>query len=128
MTNGFYTSNKLNKRLKKSFIKDAIGLSYNISCQSKYTDGIEDRHRTIDKRLTLNETISYLLANKTAILDCIDRYEYNRGAIPKELCEYEIGFHTTKGTNNGWLLLYIFVNENAFKTLIEKYQLKLIER
>lgn len=127
MTNGFYSSNSLNKRTKRSFIKDAIGLSYNVFCQSKYADGIDDRNRTIDKRLILNDVVSYLLSNKTARLDCIDRYDYNRGEISKELCEYEIGFHTTNGINNGWLLLYIFVNEDSFKILIEKYNLKLIE-
>jgi hypothetical protein len=127
MTNGFYNSNKLTKSKKKAFIKDAIVLAYNVSCQSKYTDDAESNHRSVDKRLVLNEVINYLLADKTSKLDCIDRYQYNNGVISEEFCEYEICFHTTSGFNNGWTLLYIFVNKESFKTLVDKYNLKLIE-
>lgn len=127
MNNGFYNSNKLSKPKKKAFIKDAIGLAYNISCQSKYTQGANFDYRGIDKRLSLNDVIEYLLANKSAKLDCVDRYIYNQGQISEENCEYEINFHTINGPNNGWLLLYIFVNKESFQKLIDKYNLNLID-
>lgn len=127
MKNGFYDIKKLSKSEKKAFIKDAIGFAYNVSCQSKYTEGANFDYRGIDKRLSLNDVIKYLFADKTAKLDCIDRYYYNRGILSEENCEYEICFHTLNGLNNGWLLLYIFVNKESFITLVKKYNLELIE-
>jgi len=126
MTNGFYNSNNLTKSQKKAFIKDAIDLSYKTSCESKYSSNVEESYRIIDKRLKLVSSLAYLLCDKTAKLDCIDRFAYNQGIIKKELCEYEICFHTLNGPNNGWLLFYIFVNEESFNTLIKKYNLTLI--
>jgi len=127
MTNGFYNSNKLTKAKKRAFIKDAIGLSYNISCQSKYSPTAPFKHRGIDKRLNLNSSLEILFCEKDSILDCVDRYEYNGGSILRDQCEYEICFHTLFGPNKGWLLVYIFVNEESFKTLINKYNLSLTD-
>ena len=127
MTNGFYNSNELTKTLKRKFIKDAINLSYHITCESKYSRGAPFKWRGIDRRLTLSSSLDWLFNDKTAKLDCIDRFPQNKGELDKELCEYEICFHTTNGPRNGWLLVYIFVNENCFNTLIEKYNLKLIK-
>jgi hypothetical protein len=131
MTNGFYNSNKLTKAKKRAFIKDAINLSYTVLCQSKYTEGAPFTMRGTDTRLTVASSLDILLNTKDSRLDCIDRNAYKgynltyRGAIPNS--EYEICFHTTNGPNNGWLLLYIFVNEESFINLIGKYNLSLIE-
>lgn len=128
LTNGFYNSNKLSKEDKRNFLEDAIKLCYRLSCESKYTTGgISDNTRNIDPRLNLSDVIEHLLESKDGKLDCIDRFAYDRGIIDKELCEYEICFHTCYGFNSGWLLLYIFVNEENFYKLVEKYNLSLIE-
>jgi len=127
MTNGFYNSNSLNKSIKRKFIKDAIDLSYDISCQSKYSTGAPFKYRGVDKRLTLKSSIDFLFNDKTAKIDCIDRFLYNKETIDTNLCDYEITFHTINGPNKGWLLVYFIVNKKSFDLLIEKYKLKLIE-
>lgn len=124
MINGFYNSNTLNKTLKEAFIKDAISLAYLVKCESKYTD--MGSRRQLDDRLSIQSSIDYLLNSKDSILDCIDRYIYNQGLLSKDICDYEICFHTSDGPNDGWLLLYIIVNEASFNQLINKYELKLI--
>jgi len=131
MTNGFYKANDLSLKDKKLFLKEAIDLAYKISCESKYAtkengEGMYS-YRIVDSRLSLKESIDFLLKDKNAKLDCIDRFAYNQGQIKKELCEFEIIYHTTNSFNNGWLLVYIIVNEKNFFHLVEKFNLKLTE-
>jgi hypothetical protein len=119
MTNGFYDTSKMKNAEIKKFIKEAIMLSYNIFCQTKYKNG---SRRTINKDLSVSNMINdYMNYTKSKEFYVIDRFLYNSGALPKEICEYEIAL------TYGWNFLYIFVNEENFKLLIEKYKLKLKE-
>jgi hypothetical protein len=127
MTNEFYNANELSKTFKRLFIKESINLSYSVSCESKYADKAPFKYRGVDKRLTLTFSINHLLNDKTAILTCVDRIAYGHKDAIESMDPYEICFHTTNGPNNGWLLVYIFVNKESFESLIKKYNLKLIE-
>lgn len=118
MVNGFYDTSKLKKSEIRKFLIDAIMFSYKTICQTKYKNNSIGRE--INKDLSISEIIdNYMKYTKSKELYVVDRFLYNSGALSKNICDYEIAL------TYDWDFLYIFVNEEKFNLLIEKYNLKL---
>lgn len=117
MTNGFYNTDDLSKDDVINLINDAIYGSYNVVVQEKNKTWT----RQIDKTNSVQGIIDgyFNSKHKELPIAVIDRFLYNRGELEKDFCEYEICLHY-----DGYFL-YIFVNEDTFKKLVEKYRLTL---
>lgn len=122
MTNGFYNMDNFKDKAYKrkwlsAFINKAMSLSYRVSCQR-----IVGWQRQECKDLSVSMLIANAILDKTSTLHVIDRYESRQHQIPKEHSEYEVTL--TCGIGD---FLYIFINEDNFKKLIEQYGLTLKE-
>jgi len=115
MTNGFYNTNYLSEETIRSFMTDAIMSSYNLTCQT-----IVGAQRQVTRNLFVKQYIDDALDSEYTLY-VVDRFAHGQGVFTKEYCEYEICL--TYNSN----FLYVFVNEENFKKLIDNYELKLRE-
>lgn len=115
MTNGFYNTDNLSEETIRSFMVDAIMSCYNLTCQT-----IVVAQRQVTKDLFVKQYIDDALDSEY-MLYVVDRFAHGNGVFKKEQCEYEICL--TYNSN----FLYVFVNEENFNKLVNKYDLKLRE-
>jgi hypothetical protein len=115
MTNGFYNTDGLSEDKVKSFMEDAIQASYHVMCQT-----IVGTQRQVTRNLFIKQFIIDAL-NSDFMLYVVDRFTHGQGVFTKEYSEYEICL--TYDSN----FLYVFVNEENFNKLVDKYELKLRE-
>ena len=115
MWNGFYDLSNLNNIQLNKFFKECIFLSYRI-----HIDKLEDFARREDREMSLKEYLDKFI-KKQHHNTCVDRWEYNQGKI-KDSDYIEVGNCVISSGNNYYLFIYI--NREKFKSMIEKYKLK----
>lgn len=105
---------------------EAMMLSYNVMCHSKYKE--DGSFRDVETDSSISEYMEDLLNCRGAKLDCIDRILYNRMAIQN--CDCEVTLHSTSNKKTGrtyWRLLYCLMSQENLNKLVEKHGLKLKE-